>query len=79
LRIRHFVSDSNKDTKDPAGKFGEALAKLVDWNRIHNLRTYGILQFVDHYERGTYPGLGTVKKLSIMHHIELMSNFLDEV
>ena len=25
----------------------------------------------------TYPGLGTVKKLSLMHHIELMGRFLD--
>lgn len=79
LRIRHFVSDSNQDTKDPAGKFGEALAKLVKWNKTQNLSTYGITQFIDHYNNGTYPGLGTVKKLSIMHHIELMSNFLEEV
>jgi hypothetical protein len=79
LRIRHFVSDSNKDTKDPAGKFGEALLKLVQWNKVVNLNTYGIKQLVTHYENGTYPGLGTVKKLSVMHHLELMSNFLDGV
>jgi ribosomal protein L17 len=79
LRIRHFVSDSNSDVKDPAGKFGEALAKLISWNETMELDTYGIRQLVNHYRYGTYPGLGTVKKLSIMHHIELMSNFLDGV
>lgn len=79
LRIRHFVSDSNKDTKDPAGKFGEALVKLVEWNKTQNLNTYGIRQLISHFDKGTYPGLGTVKKLSLMHHIELMSKFLDEV
>ncbi|MDH6669748.1 hypothetical protein M2277_000392 [Paenibacillus sp. LBL] len=79
LRIRHFVSDSNKDTKDPAGKFGEALLKLVEWNKAQNLNTYGIMQLISHFKKGTYPGLGTVKKLSLMHHFELMSNFLEEV
>ncbi|MBT2289251.1 sce7725 family protein [Paenibacillus albidus] len=79
LRIRHFVSNSNQDIKDPAGKFGEALEKLVEWNKKQRLTTYGIMQFVQHHENGTYPGLGTVKKLSLMHHIELMSNYLDEV
>ncbi|AET59455.1 hypothetical protein HPL003_13520 [Paenibacillus terrae HPL-003] len=79
LRIRHFVSDSNDDIKDPAGKFGEALTKLVKWNKEKNLDTYGIRKLMEHYENGTYPGLGTVKKLSVMHHIELMSDFLNEV
>lgn len=79
LRIRHFVSDSNSDIKDPAGKFGEALVKLINWNETMELDTYGVRQLVNHYRYGTYPGLGTVKKLSVMHHIELMSNFLDGV
>ena len=32
LRVKHFVSDSNDDISDPAGKFQEALSKLVAWN-----------------------------------------------
>ena len=31
LWIRHFVSDSNDDREDPAGKFGEAVSKLAKW------------------------------------------------
>src|SRR5699024_8507353 len=31
LRIKHFVSDSNDDISDPAGKFQEALYKLIKW------------------------------------------------
>ncbi len=79
LRVKHFVSDSNDDYNDPAGKFYEALQKLNAWQSTANLTTYGIKQFINHYQKGTYPGLGTVKKLSIMHHIELVSNYLDEV
>lgn len=79
LRIRHFVSDTNDDITDPAGKFAEALEKLVVWNRTQRLDTYGIRTFEEMYANRSYPGLGTVKKLSIMHHLELMSQYLDEV
>lgn len=77
LRIHHFVSDSNEGIEDPAGKFGEALEKLVSWCEKHNVeKTLGLQGFYDCYNYGKYPGLGTVKKYSIMHHLELMSNFL---
>lgn len=78
LRIRHFVSDSNEDIRDPAGKFGEALEKLVGWcdkNKV--IRTEGLKGFYDCYKTGKFPGLGVVKKLSVMHHIELISRFLE--
>lgn len=79
LRVRHFVSDTNDDITDPAGKFAEALEKLVAWNKEHQLHTYGIHTFEKMYRERSYPGLGTVKKLSIMHHLELMSRYLDGV
>lgn len=79
LRVRHFVSDTNDDITDPAGKFAEALGKLVAWNETYKLDTYGIRTFEEMYKNRSYPGLGTVKKLSIMHHLELMSRYLDEV
>lgn len=77
LRIKHFVSDSNDDISDPAGKFREALSKLVEWNKTMRLNTLGIKEFEDLFQREAYPGLGTVKKLSIMHHIELIGRYLD--
>lgn len=78
LRIRHFVSDSNDDITDPANKFKEALGKLVEWNKLKKYSTLGIKTFNSLYENEKYPGLGTVKKLSIMHHIELVDNFLEK-
>lgn len=78
LRIRHFVSDSNEDIKDPAGKFGEALKKLVFWVDDNKIPlTEALKQFNELYHMGKYPGLGTVKKLSIMHHIELVNKYLE--
>ena len=79
LRIAHFVSDSNDDISDPARKFAEAVGKLVEWNKTMKLDTVGIREFEEAYRNKTYPGLGVVKKYSIMHHLELMSNYLDGV
>jgi len=79
LRIHHFVSDSNIGIKDVAGKYYEAVSKLVSWfyDGHQDQRTVALSEFINHYENGYYPGLPTIKKLSIMHHLELMSNYLD--
>ena len=79
LRIRHFVSDSNMDIKDVAGKYYEAVSKLANWyDDGHQTQTTSALStFINHYKNGYFPGLPTIKKLSIMHHLELMSKYLD--
>lgn len=74
--IRHFVSDSNLTPADPAGKFSEALSKLASAVRKSEskiFRTAAVKEFLDLHDRGHYPGLGYVKKLSMQHHIELMA------
>ncbi len=80
LRIHHFVSDSNNDTDNVAGKFYEALSKLVEWyhNGYNGKETYALNTFIDCYNKGYYPGLPTIKKLSIMHHLEIVSDFLEK-
>lgn len=79
LRVHHFVSDSNDDISDPARKFYEAVSKLHDWNTNMKLNTLGIQEFEKLYETEAYPGLGVIKKLSIMHHLELMGEYLEKV
>lgn len=82
LRIRHFVSESNDDIYNPGLKFYEAVSKLAAWyeeNKNNVKKTLGLEMFLQHYKNQTYPGLGTIKKLSIMHHIELMNNYFNEV
>ena len=78
LRVRHFVSDSNDDIKDPPKKFQEALVKLIKWNEEKKLDTVAMREFQKLYDREAYPGLGTVKKLCIMHHLELIGDYLDK-
>jgi hypothetical protein len=77
LRIHHFVSDDNDDINDPANKFYQALEKLVQWNTFHKLNTYAMQEFEKIFKAETYPGLGFVKKLCVMHHLELIGNYLD--
>ncbi len=79
LRIRHFISDSNDDISDVAGKFYEAVTKLYVWYDGGQERqlTTGLKTLIEHYKNRTYPGLPTLKKLSIMHHLELMGRYLD--
>jgi hypothetical protein len=76
IRIRHFLSDSNDGIEDTAGKFYEALSKLVLFVDKHHFDSLAICQFKSYYERQAFPGLGIIKKLSIMHHIELIQSLL---
>lgn len=77
MRVRHFVSTDNDDISDTANKFYQAVKQLVEWNRTQHLNTRAIQEFERIYSEESYPGLGVVKKLSIMHHLELVSKFLD--
>lgn len=74
IKVKHFVSDSNEDVADIGGKFSEAINKLVVWCNKNNLNTAAINEFRELQNRGHFPGLGTLKKLSIMNHIELIIN-----
>ena len=79
LRVRHFISDSNEDRSDVAGKYHEAVTKLARWYRTGQQRqlTTALSIFLDHADKGYYPGLPTIKKLSMMHHLELVGKYLD--
>lgn len=80
LRIHHFVSDSNERMSGQKDKFFEALNKLIAWSKenIHGLNDTPALQDLLAYaQQDKFPGLGTVKKLSLMHHFQLMSRLLD--
>lgn len=72
IRIRHFVSDSNDDNSDMGGKFEEALIKLIQWCDETKYQSLSINIYRDLYANGHFPGLGTLKKLSVINHIELI-------
>jgi hypothetical protein len=79
LAIKHYVSDQVDSPKDPAGKFFEALSKLVeDVNKAGSpiYKSRAVQEYLQLYEDQHFPGLGYVKKLSMQHHIELMAHLL---
>ncbi len=66
---------------EPAGKFAEALDKLInELGRTNNKikETSAITECRSLHERGHFPGLGYVKKLSMKHHIETLAAYFEE-
>ena len=78
IKVKHFVSDSNDDTSDIAGKFSEALKKLIDWCDKEHYDSVAISSFREYYKKGHFPGLGTLKKLSLMNHIDLVLKLISK-
>lgn len=80
IRVKHFVSDSNDSAKDQALKFFEAAEKMKRWIMRHHhqlLITSGMLELLTLYEQKKFPGLGVLKKWSLLHHLELISQLID--
>lgn len=78
--IRHYSSKIEDDTPaNPGKKFIEALEGFInDKNAglIKFVPTMGVRQFQKIYDAKHFPGLGQVKKISIMHHIETINDYL---
>lgn len=80
MHIHHFKSIRQDTPSDPAGKFAEALNKLVAEATSPNTQIYrssAIDEFIDLHERDHFPGLGYVKKLSMQHHIETLAEYFN--
>lgn len=84
LKIRHFVSDSNDDIKDLGNKLHEALNKLAKWYKsdvFNNSKndSMALKELYEIHQKDKYTGLGYLKKLEIMHHLEIMNRYLSKV
>lgn len=78
LRVHHFVSESNENISDPGRKFEEAMRKLEKWQQKNKLSvTLGLENLFNFYRTGRFPGLGIVKRCSLMHHLELIGKELE--
>lgn len=78
MLVRHFLSDTNGTPSDTAGKFLEALNKIiaeVDSEHTKILNTTAVDEFRRLHADQHYPGLGYAKKLSMRHHIETLADF----
>ncbi|MFM0165287.1 hypothetical protein SAMN05444172_8079 [Burkholderia sp. GAS332] len=79
MYVYHFLSTTNNTPTDPAGKFGQALERLIgklDSGTSNLFEGSAIEEFRELHAKKHFPGLGYVKKLSMKHHIETLANFL---
>lgn len=74
--IRHFTSESNDSIANVQGKFAEAAAKALEFCDNCPLDNSAIQELREYYTAKRYPGLGTVKKISIKNHLLVISDFL---
>lgn len=79
IDANHFVSNRTTGTVDTAGKFMEALTKLVA-HVTARPRSFSYSQscveFRAHHTAQHFPGLPAVKRLSMRHHLELMESIV---
>lgn len=77
IRVHHFLSDSNSNGRENIQKkFSEAAQKVDAFFNNHDIRTAAVNAIVNNMKEGHYPGLGSLKKLSILHHIQLVDQLL---
>ena len=75
--IKHYISDSNFDTSDPANKAKEALDKLFVEQQSSSFpipTTPALQELLNYQARNHFPGLGMLKKLSMWHHLCVMAS-----
>ena len=75
--IRHFTSDDTDSVANVQGKFAQAARKAIQFCNTLPLSNSAINELSSYLEDGKYPGLGTVKKISIKNHLIIISDFLN--
>lgn len=78
--VHHFVSDHNYDQSNIRGKFHEAAIKIAPF---YDKGKYAHTAAVDELIKKSssedgYPGLGYIKKLSLLNHLQLMNRILPD-
>ena len=74
--IRHFTSNTNDSITNVQGKFAEAAHKAVTFCREAHLENSAIQELEEYYDTQHYPGLGTLKKISIKNHLIVVASYL---
>ena len=80
LRIHRFVSDDRTDFSHPKEKFFQAGTKLAAWlpQQPTAVQTPAAKQLAAYHEQQHFPGLGVVKRLSLVHHLQMMAAYFTQ-
>lgn len=74
--ISHFTSVSNDTIANVQGKFAEAAEKAVGFCNALPMDNLAIDELKNYFTDKKYPGLGTVKKISIKNHLLVINEFI---
>lgn len=77
VRIHHFLSSEDAPTQKD--KFLEVMEEIREWkNKLCGENaTLGIELLLEAGSNEKFPGMGVMRKAAVMHHMELMSRYLD--
>ena len=76
--VKHFCSNSNQeDRSNIQGKFAEAAHKAILFFSQINYNSPAIDYLKGNIVSGTFQGLGVLKKISILHHLDLLQRILN--
>ncbi|WP_386082400.1 sce7725 family protein [Vreelandella sp. F11] len=79
FHCRHFVSAVPPATTDVQTKYFDALAQLIGHTGspgVGPFSTLGVSDYCKNHGAGTFPGLGSPKRWSTKHHIQLVHSVL---
>lgn len=74
LRIHHFLSPAELPSQKE--KFLAVMEEIAHWSTIK--QTTGLQLLLTAAAQRKFPGMGIIRKASIMHHLEVMNQFLKE-
>lgn len=75
--VRHYVSDTQHGRQNIQAKFKEAAIKVKNNYEQNNLpETLAVKNLIANLEEGRFPGLGVLKKYSVLNHLELLNTIL---
>ncbi|WP_290270585.1 sce7725 family protein [Halomonas sabkhae] len=75
----HFVSSVPPETTDVQTKYFDALSQLIGHTGspgVGPFSTLGVTDYCNNFVAGTFPGLGSPKRWSTKHHIQLLHSVL---
>lgn len=76
--VRHFCSNSNStDKSNIQKKFAEAATKAIDFFDSISYDSSAIQSLRENIANERFPGLGVIKKISILHHLDLIQRVIN--
>ena len=78
MMINHFVSDDTETSENIQKKFHQAAKKALAFCEEQHINSQGIKILDEFYKKDVYPGLGILKKISILNHLEQVNRIMIE-